>query len=279
MSTKILLLQVVMGLFSSTLAQNSSTDLSRCALSIGELSPNARVNSTGMRSFRWQEGDPDWYLTTTLNDTRNPVLVSQLHDFQGYISAPMDTDAQVCVFMLNGINATVAGDNGCENALRPECVDFLKKNHVFSEQCQAPPERDALVAACGQQGFGSGYSSKPTDFSNQTCTILSPPANSMPSDYLTWPVRALSERERYSDDEADDFAYYDLYVRQTRPWVITREGKETQVLCVAPDALVEGSREPEGEWPPAGSPGNSGGRTEGVRMSVVLGVVGAVLMM
>jgi len=101
----------------------------------------------------------------------------------------------------------------------------------------------------------------------------------MPSGYLTWPIMGLGESQGNSDRVPDDFTYYDRYVRQPRTWVISREGKETQVLCVAPDVLVEGSRVPEGEWPPAGT---SGARREGMGMGmagVVIGVVGAVLMM
>lgn len=134
------------------LAQNS-TDLARCPLTVGELSPNARVNSTGMRSFRWSNEEADWYLTTTLNDTRDPVLVASLHDFQGYISAPMDTQARACVFMFDGLNATVAGDSGCDNALSTGCVDFLKKNATFAERCRVP-NREAVAAACGRQVVG-----------------------------------------------------------------------------------------------------------------------------
>jgi hypothetical protein len=76
----------MIGFLSSCWAQNT-TDINRCPKTIGVLSPDARVNSTGMRSLRWQGEEKDWYLTTTLNDTRSPLLTATMHDFQGYISA------------------------------------------------------------------------------------------------------------------------------------------------------------------------------------------------
>jgi len=140
-------------LAASLAAAQNSTDLTRCPLSIGELSPNARVNSTGMRSFRWSGDDADWFLTSTFNDTRDPVLVSSRHDSQGYISAPMNSRARVCVFMFDGLNATVAGDSGCDDALSAGCVDFLKREAGFGERCRGPENED-VAAACGRRVAG-----------------------------------------------------------------------------------------------------------------------------
>jgi hypothetical protein len=60
----------------------------------------------------------------------------------------------------------------------------------------------------------------------------------------------VSSSPENSDQNASSFVYYDRYVRQPRPWVITREKKETKVVCLAPDAVLERSRTPEGKWPP-----------------------------
>ena len=50
------------------------------------------------------------------------------------------------------------------------------------------------------------------------------------------------------DRNASDFTWYDLYVRQTIPFVLSAqfsEGiSETQVLCVAPKDVVVGGRMP-----------------------------------
>ena len=50
------------------------------------------------------------------------------------------------------------------------------------------------------------------------------------------------------DMNSSDFTWYDLYVRQTVPFVLSAqfsEGiSETQVLCVAPKKVAEGGRLP-----------------------------------
>lgn len=110
------------------LAQNStdSSIYDICsAPTIGTLSPNAPVNSTGMRSFQWTNFKQDWYFTSIFNDTRNAVNTSQRHDFQGYISAPMNTNARACVSMFDGMNATAKRDGGCEGLLSQRCIEYL----------------------------------------------------------------------------------------------------------------------------------------------------------
>lgn len=140
-------------------AQNitNSTDTDSCS-SFGEFSSSAIVNSTGSQSFRWSSQEKDWYFTTTFNDTRDPILVNQIQDLEGYISAPADTEATVCIYMLNGINATGGGDNGCEGVLSQSCVDWLTKTVTYAprndgrrEVCANMPRREEIEAAgaCG----------------------------------------------------------------------------------------------------------------------------------
>lgn len=79
----------------------------------------------------------------------------------------------------------------------------------------------------------------------------------MPTDYLTHQATGIGTMPGRSDRYADNFTWYDVYVRQTRPWIITSSIpagsafiRETKVICQAPDRVLEGSRQPEGEWPP-----------------------------
>jgi hypothetical protein len=137
---------------------------------IGILSPNAPVTSTGMRTFRWTGFTQDWYFTSTFNDTRSSVNVSQRHDFQGYISAPMNANARACVSMFGGINGTAKGNNGCEGLLSQRCLDYLAVNVTFSSfpsrwedsatHCDLTPIYNRWYeAACGDDlkgGVGNG---------------------------------------------------------------------------------------------------------------------------
>jgi hypothetical protein len=132
------------------------TDLSLCPYGLGTFSSNAPVNSTGSQSIQWSQQAQDWYLTTTLNDTRSPFLVTQMHDIQGYISAPANTEAHACVYMLRGINATGGGEDGCEGVLSRGCVDWLTnkvsympENRGGVSKCASTPPREEMREACG----------------------------------------------------------------------------------------------------------------------------------
>jgi hypothetical protein len=121
-------------------------------------SPDYPVNSTGPQSFRWSQQAQDWYLTTTLNDTRSPFLETQMHDIQGYISAPANTEASACVYMLRGINATGGGDDDCEGVLSRGCREWLTKTVSFMPEnargvsrCARTPSKEDVTEACGAE--------------------------------------------------------------------------------------------------------------------------------
>jgi hypothetical protein len=88
------------------------------------------------------------------------------------------------------------------------------------------------------------------DFSNKTCTIDHPPGSTSQDNYRTWPIlgRSTGEFAGHVDKNGSDFTWYDIYVKQTVPFVVTASfsggSSETQVLCVAPKDIVEGSRVP-----------------------------------
>jgi hypothetical protein len=145
---------------------------------IGILSPNAPITSTGMRAFRWAGFTQDWYLTSTFNDTRSSINVSQKHEFQGYISAPMNANARACVSMFGGINGTVKGDNGCEGLLSQRCLDYLAVNVTFpglpsrwednATSCDVLPVHDWWYEdACGEELKGGVGNSTYTSFHNK----------------------------------------------------------------------------------------------------------------
>jgi hypothetical protein len=95
--------------------------------------------------------------------------------------------------------------------------------------------------------------------SNSTCAISSPQGVSIPDNYRTHAALGFSA---IPGDEFSTFDHYDLYVRQTIPFIIAstnersiaggRIGRsDTQVVCVAPDTVLPGSRIPEwkfGTW-------------------------------
>lgn len=58
------------------------------------------------------------------------------------------------------------------------------------------------------------------------------------------------------DSSRDSFEVYDLRVQQPIPLLISARDREsgswaTEVICLAPSNVTEGSREPEAEFPPS----------------------------
>lgn len=144
-------------LFLTSSAQNGTNEIniSQCG-SFNTLSPDAHVNSTGSISFTWEDGDKDWHLTTTFNDTRDPVLIEGIQDFGTWVSVPGDTDTSICTYALRPINATGTGDNGCEGVLSQQCVSWMTNNIKYGtrndgseKKCARSPYHDDVAKNCG----------------------------------------------------------------------------------------------------------------------------------
>jgi hypothetical protein len=107
----------------------------------------------------------------------------------------------------------------------------------------------------------------------------------MPTDYRTFPANGIGLSPGDSDRSHDNFTHYDLYVRQSRPWLIAASFesgsgvvKETRVVCGAPDQLVGESRKPEGAWPPAQGRGTRMAPSSGYSTLLFVGIIGVLLM-
>lgn len=91
------------------------------------------------------------------------------------------------------------------------------------------------------------------DFLNQTCAFPSPPRISILEGYRTIPALGQGIAPSNTDRNADEFVWYDRHIERPIPWVIAASFNngttETQVVCVAPDNVQEGSRVPKGDTP------------------------------
>jgi len=135
-----------------------SAQSSRDCPGISSLSFNASINSTGTQPFQLGSPFRDWYLTMTLNDTRSPNLRVQLHDLQGWISAPEDVIASACVYLLPGLDVQASdagGASGCDGALSTGCREWLRREigermdvGVGSTTCPRLPERELIRENC-----------------------------------------------------------------------------------------------------------------------------------
>lgn len=94
----------------------------------------------------------------------------------------------------------------------------------------------------------------PEVYNNTNCTTSSLPGFDLPSGYKTFPVVGTALLP--ADSSIDSYKIYDLRVRQPIPFLFTMEFNDegvrtaTELLCVAPNQVMKGSRKPEGEFPP-----------------------------
>jgi hypothetical protein len=116
----------------------------------------------------------------------------------------------------------------------------------------------------------------PLNFSSSRCTLDELPSIDLPENYKTFggfPGGALLPGDR----ELEEYDAYDLRVRQPIPLLLTARSGDTRqsnMVCIAPNNVVEGSRTPKLEFPPSGAMSIHGGF--GTR--ALMGVVGLAMM-
>ena len=251
-----------------------------------DFDPDAPVNATGSLNIHWNAlmMDPtqnDWTFTLTYNETRDSN--GTVHRWESYISVPDASEANLCTFMLAGLNRTSSSTqrNGCDGVIDDACTSVLREiiNVGGESQCSWPTPAmeftDRLRQACGAEILDTSMRTYrqyiqrprpinpkiimtmrtvPVKFANSTedtrCSHASPPGSTSPENYRTFSTAELAwDRVNVnSDRNTSDFTWYDTYVRQTVPIVVAAEFlggiAETQVLCVAPKEFAEGSRVP-----------------------------------
>ena len=120
----------------------------------------------------------------------------------------------------------------------------------------------------------NGNVGNPSNFSNGSCSIDHPPGSTSPDNYRTF--AALGEGIVDRGGNVSDFSRYDLYVRQTIPFVVSAQFSggisETQVLCVAPKEIAEGGRRPEQRSAASSNQHGLGWTTVAVAMVVELAI-------
>ncbi|RAR01429.1 hypothetical protein DDE82_006533 [Stemphylium lycopersici] len=224
-------------------------------------------NSTGQVSFQFEAfPDQDWDFSLIMWDIRGrgPVPVHHNHVFESYISAPPRALTRGCWYSFGGINASASGPgaNGCEGVLSGDCIDLLSEisyptgltgDDGEDIRCERFPDHDRIKDACPDEILTSNLVYEHFDFSDQTCNSSSPPWASVPDQYQTFSIGRVGSGPHTSDRNVDSFLWYDLHVQRPIPFVITIpvdvRNSETQVVCVAPDHVAEGSRKPEQDEP------------------------------
>ena len=87
----------------------------------------------------------------------------------------------------------------------------------------------------------------PDNFSSSNCTLTGLPHIDLSDGYRTYGNLPVGTFE--GGDDRENFDLYDRHVRQAVPMVLTVKAADgtiaNKVVCLAPDNVVEGSRDPE----------------------------------
>ncbi|KAH6662908.1 hypothetical protein F5X68DRAFT_178007 [Plectosphaerella plurivora] len=250
-----------------TLAQQSnrsSTD--NCPRALRDIvDDRTAFNSTGSASFRLGQNE-DWFLSYSLTDRRHEFFNSgqfvTVQSLEVYLSVPelfigteQGNNTRFCMYMMPGRNETSDDEAGndvgsCSGILSDECIQAMR---------DVPPPEDGNCPQADireQCGFGTLVGrGAPSNFSDPTCTVNGVPSVDLPEDYRTYGGFTGTHLMPPDPDKAT-FEVYDLRVRQPVPMLITsRRGgsgeSDSAVVCLAPSNVTEGSREPEGDFPPS----------------------------
>ncbi|KEY74605.1 hypothetical protein S7711_05036 [Stachybotrys chartarum IBT 7711] len=247
----------------SALAQNN-TDEANCPRAIEDLADDhLTFNSTGTTAVAFL-GQDLWHLSLAYEFrlARNTSVVRDTSSWANqytFLSVPEslfdsnDSDEfQICYYQLDGINATSDSDasDSCNGVLSEECRDAI---------LEAPLPTDGSCPSvtisndCG--GPARLWTSAPFNFSRPECTVDSLPDAVLPNDYRT--LQAMYQGLPISTEEETFYEAYDLLVRQSLPVLLTARipgvtsNTTTALACLSANEIVDGSREPEGEFPPS----------------------------
>ncbi|KAG7148394.1 hypothetical protein HYQ46_002744 [Verticillium longisporum] len=160
---------------------------------------------------------------------------------------------RVCGYTMPGQNATSAGDasseDSCSGVLSEECIEEALKTPMppFDGSC---PELDLGDKCDVSTGFRT---SNPVQLNPSVCVLDNLPHTDVPNGYRSF-AGFPGWRIMPADEDENEFDVYDLRVQQTVPMLFTvQSGSQEKVylVCIAPNKVVEGSREPHPEFPPS----------------------------
>ncbi len=134
--------------------------------------------------------------------------------------------------------------------------------------------------SCGILGVA-----RPFNFSSSVCSISGLSGSDLPDNYRTFTGIGTVTLSLTPETDDDPYAMYDLRVRQPAPVLIkARLGasgsvayQQQKMLCIAPNKVVEGSRRPEGDFPPSSASDAERPRTMMLALAVSLAVAGGML--
>ncbi|KAK6221294.1 hypothetical protein QIS74_04862 [Colletotrichum tabaci] len=249
----------------SAQASNTSS-LDSCPQDIQSIANGrAKHNSTGSTAFNLGQED-DWQLSYSLQDMRAEnyraghwVTMQYLSTFlsvpASFNGSPRGSHTRICSYRMPGQNKTLddrseGASGSCEGVLSDECIQSLL--------LAPPPVEDDCPRIDPTEACGFGVivgRVAPSNFSSGTCTLDGLPHIDLPEGYRTY-SGLVGSSILPPDRTRESFEVYDLRVRQPIPMLITSsvansDERHAAVVCLAPSNVTDGSRVPEGEFPPS----------------------------
>ncbi|CAG7564468.1 unnamed protein product [Fusarium equiseti] len=238
----------------------------------------SHFNSTGSISVQFpQQGE--WRISVSLTDTRAENLwygdYRSMQWLSTWLSVPESlvgtkkgNETNVCVYMMRGDNHTATNATepreSCDGIIDEECMGEILEFDSPLKDGRCPRMRDNFSFGCGHfmltqsesthelpDWYHTDLSVHPRNFSSSNCTLDELQNVDLDNDYVTYggfPSGALLPGDR----ELDSFEAYDLQVRQPVGllFVTHYDGNvSSEMVCIAPNDLAEGSRVPQSEFP------------------------------
>ncbi|SPJ78593.1 uncharacterized protein FTOL_06982 [Fusarium torulosum] len=256
--------------FAGHVSAQANSSYRDCPVAIRNIATeNWPYNSTGTLPIEFEGQDDPWQISVAVTDRRAPHLWfgdrKSDQETNTYLSVPESligssegNETFVCLYMMPGVNQTATNateaDGSCNGILSDECIE------EFNDAPTSDGQKCPTVSAS----------------ESSRCTLDELPSIDLPENYKTFggfPGGALLAGDR----ELEEYDAYDLRVRQPIPLLLTTrsgDSKQSKMVCIAPNNVVEGSRIPELEFPPSGAMSIHGG----FGSRVLMGVVGVVML-
>ncbi|CRK38804.1 hypothetical protein BN1723_015403, partial [Verticillium longisporum] len=235
------------------------------ALDAADKENNRSWNATGTVAVPpLDNGDEDWFVSTTLTDIRSTNVYFDgwptAQDLAVFLSVPQSfvgtetgNATRVCGYTMPGQNATSVGDasseDSCSGVLSEERIEEALKTPMTPSDGSCP-ELDLGDKCDVSTGFRT---SNPVQLNPSVCVLDNLPHTDVPNGYRSF-AGFPGWRIMPPDEEENEFDVYDLRVQQTVPMLFTvQSGSQEKVylVCLAPNKVVDGSREPQAEFPPS----------------------------
>ncbi|KAJ4004797.1 hypothetical protein NW752_009537 [Fusarium irregulare] len=247
-----------------TLAQSNSTN-ETCPSAVRDIKEGgfgSWFNSTGTIAVQFPQQD-EWRISVSLTDRRAENLrygdYRSDQSIEAWLSVPKSlagtekgNETNVCLYMMMGKNVTAtnatAPEDSCDGIIDEECMEEILDFKSPLKDGRCPRMKMDFSFGCGHF---TASQIDPRNFTSSNCTLDELQNVDLDDDYMTYggfPGGSFT----HGDREIDSFEAYDLKVQQPIGMLLVTHydgNVSSEMVCIAPNDLAEGSRVPQLELP------------------------------